>query len=357
MLRCVFVPIFYLLFLFSPCFSTSAPAGPQTFRRRIEHEFSRQLQFYTHTTSALQAKLSQAEAAIASSNERRISENIHVMRQVNDLRHRNLEYKNEVMQVNSDLNAIKLRERIRRLAKNGPAAGGGAGGAGAGIHREPLHTPRNPVLSATKHTARFLARYVDEDMGVDGLVSGVEPGESGARALVDPALTRAFDRQVVHKHAGPATPVDLSQGRRAHRHDEGDDGSGGGEGQEEEGQGPDTPSNRALLHEQVSLVKQMKEESEHMLLNSYRRINEQDQEIAMLRQENEKLMMVRVRTRCAALMVWRGVGSSDAATRPLFSLVGTCLVSALFLFFSSACRCSTWLMANSRRLPPPPPLA
>lgn len=209
------------------CRSTTAPSGPQTFRRRIEHEFSRQLQFYSHTTARLAGQLALAESQLDHANERRISESVNVMRQLNDLRHLNKDYKNEVLQVASELNAVKLKERLRRGKLN--AANEDRSNSPSRT-REALHAPRDPNRHTQLHMSRMLARFVDPASRKSALAPR-EPGSS------------------------TADDADSATGEFARPEDE------------SKTDWPEEVDQAAAMHQQVSLMRQMKEESDAMLLN------------------------------------------------------------------------------------------
>lgn len=205
--------------------STSAPSGPQTFRRRIEHEFSRQLQFYSHTTARLAGQLALVESQRDHANERRISESVNVMRQLNDLRHLNKDYKQEVLQVASELNAVKLKERLRRGKLN--AANDDRSNSPSRT-REALHAPRDPNRHTQLQMSRMLARFVDPA----SRKSALAPRQPGSSADDD-----AHADALSHHEA------------------------------ESKADWPEEVEHAAALHEQVSLMRQMKEESDAMLLN------------------------------------------------------------------------------------------
>ena len=209
--------------------STTAPSGPQTFRRRIEHEFSRQLQFYSHTTARLAGQLAMAESQLDHANERRISESVHVMRQLNDLRHLNKNYKQEVLQVASELNAVKLKERLRRGKIN--AANEDRSNSPSRT-REALHAPLDPNRHTQLQMSRMLARFVD------------------------PASRKSA---LAPKQPGNSTDDDA--------HADAGAGAASQHADESKSDWPEEGGNSAALHEQVSLMRQMKEESDAMLLN------------------------------------------------------------------------------------------
>lgn len=212
--------------------------GPSTFRRRIDHEFSRQLHFYSHTTAALQEKLTAAEAQLEKCNERRISENINLMRQQNDLRHRNKDYQDEVRTAKSDLNALKLKERMRQESAVEQASRAA---------RDPLHTPRHHQSAQSgMHLSRILARYVDPDQ----------------RKYRSPVGTVAVDKDLLS--AGEASAAHNENVRREYERHLAEKRAA-----EMPMQDSDDPVQRAVMQEQIDLMRQMKEESDRMLVNRY----------------------------------------------------------------------------------------